>query len=543
MDYIDLVESSPEQYDDHRNSAFQMEGSRTVKSERSGIRMEGWRSNNDQNSLSVPGGFGYARSRSRIDDYTDSFGRVESTQFFNRPTNGNRFFENRLSEGGGRDTRGIFERESRLVQSGSERGEELEKQDAGGYFSSDLNQQLLHRSARYADNNDLSQQSATTESSMKRQSLPVMYGNRKRQFFDDQNISNKSAGINSLQTNESHISTGLAPKQPRFSFVSAVSNARFIPLSDRFETEMMATVSPLEKETKFLVFEMRQETNFINSLDPPINVHLNHSKRLLKGEINKLEESYNSEWLELDNKRIKICRYVLVPNYRYPKINFVGRLIGVKGLTLQKICKKYKCFLSIQGAHSTKDRSQEIELLNSGDPRYAHFAAPLHIRIDVFSVPHIAHMRMAAVLNLLHRALIPGNDFDLEAFLEDVDLQQNKESKGSPPTENELNRRYDVEAANLKGDFEEIKKYEKHQAPKVYKIDSPNELISADNIPTQSTDIIGGDKNIGMIHGRKWSGNEIFDNRGGIRKELNMRRENGNSVVYNIDDDDDSVFQ
>uniref|UniRef100_A0A1I8AZ05 KH domain-containing protein n=1 Tax=Meloidogyne hapla TaxID=6305 RepID=A0A1I8AZ05_MELHA len=377
MDYIDLVESSPEQYDDHRNSAFQMEGSRTVKSERSGIRMEGWRSNNDQNSLSVPGGFGYARSRSRIDDYTDSFGRVESTQFFNRPTNGNRFFENRLSEGGGRDTRGIFERESRLVQSGSERGEELEKQDAGGYFSSDLNQQLLHRSARYADNNDLSQQSATTVSSMKRQSLPVMYGNRKRQFFDDQNISNKSAGINSLQTNESHISTGLAPKQPRFSFVS------------------------------FLVFEMRQETNFINSLDPPINVHLNHSKRLLKGEINKLEESYNSEWLELDNKRIKICRYVLVPNYRYPKINFVGRLIGVKGLTLQKICKKYKCFLSIQGAHSTKDRSQEIELLNSGDPRYAHFAAPLHIRIDVFSVPHIAHMRMAAVLNLLHRALIP----------------------------------------------------------------------------------------------------------------------------------------
>ena len=36
--FIDLVESSPEPYDDHRTSAFQMEGSRTVKSERSGIR-------------------------------------------------------------------------------------------------------------------------------------------------------------------------------------------------------------------------------------------------------------------------------------------------------------------------------------------------------------------------------------------------------------------------------------------------------------------------------------------------------------------------
>jgi len=95
-------------------------------------------------------------------------------------------------------------------------------------------------------------------------------------------------------------------------------------------------------------------------------------------EITKLEESFNTEWLELDNKRIRICRYVLVPTYRYPKvflnfyfffnffllkINFVGRLIGVKGLTLQKICKKYKCFLSIQGAHSTKDRTQ-VFLLN-----------------------------------------------------------------------------------------------------------------------------------------------------------------------------------
>uniref|UniRef100_A0A914M1R8 K Homology domain-containing protein n=1 Tax=Meloidogyne incognita TaxID=6306 RepID=A0A914M1R8_MELIC len=306
-----------------------------------------------------------------------------------------------------------------------------------------------------------------------------------------------------------------------------------------------------------LAFEMRQETNFINSLDDPINVNLNHSKRLLNTEITKLEESFNTEWLELDNKRIRICRYVLVPTYRYPKINFVGRLIGVKGLTLQKICKKYKCFLSIQGAHSTKDRTQEIELLNSGDPRYAHFAGPLHVRVDVYSVPHIAHMRMAAVLNLLHKAFIPGNDFDLDAFLEDVDLQQY--NKGSPPpTEAEITRRYEVEAANLKGDFEEIKKYEKHQSPKIYKKqnlieNSAEELNSNDNIPTQSTDIIGGNKNnIGTFFGRKLNPNErnkLDFSLGRIRKEANVRHENNNNntqtVVYNIDDDDDdsSVFQ
>nr|CAD2184266.1 unnamed protein product [Meloidogyne enterolobii] len=217
--FIDLVESSPEPYDDHRTSAFQMEGSRTVKSERSGIRW-GTNSNlNEQSSLTVPGGFGFARSRSRIDDYTDSFGRVESTQFFNRSTNGTRFFENRLSEGGGRENRGVFERGRKLVSSGSARGEGYENQDVGGgFFSSGLNLQLLHRSARHADN-DLSQ-SATIESSLKRQSLPIsIYGTRKRQFFDDPPVTIKrTVGNNSLQTNESHMS--LAAKQPRFSFVS-----------------------------------------------------------------------------------------------------------------------------------------------------------------------------------------------------------------------------------------------------------------------------------------------------------------------------------
>ncbi|KAF7638679.1 hypothetical protein Mgra_00001761 [Meloidogyne graminicola] len=218
MDFIDLVESSPEPYDDNRNPAFQMDGSRTVRADRSVSRIGNWRINNSHNSMAVPGEFGYAR-RSRVEDYTDSIGNVpvtmESKQFFNRSTNERSFFENRLSEGNERD-RGIFEREKRRVHDNNERI------DTGGYFSLGLKQQLLHRNPR-STNNELSHHpdvNETLERSHKRQSLPpIVSGNRKRQFFEDP-IPTSSGRLSSLQPNDSHLTPIYPPKQARFSFVS-----------------------------------------------------------------------------------------------------------------------------------------------------------------------------------------------------------------------------------------------------------------------------------------------------------------------------------
>uniref|UniRef100_A0A183C1K0 KH domain-containing protein n=1 Tax=Globodera pallida TaxID=36090 RepID=A0A183C1K0_GLOPA len=181
--------------------------------------------------------------------------------------------------------------------------------------------------------------------------------------------------------------------------------------------------SPLEVEYQHSLLDLRQELALIDSLDSSVTNCLKNSRRLLIDESTKLEEWHDPDWVEVDVTRpIKLSKQVLIPTFRFPTFNFVGRIVGYKGSTVTRISRKYKCFISILGAHSTKDRQQEVELLQSGDYRYAHYASPLHVRVDVIAPTHLAHMRMAAVLNFFHKLFVPNRDFDVDAELADVDL-------------------------------------------------------------------------------------------------------------------------
>ena len=107
-----------------------------------------------------------------------------------------------------------------------------------------------------------------------------------------------------------------------------------------------------------------------------------------------MENSIDPEWLEVDIvKPIKVTKKVLIPVYRYPKVipfdfnfyliqfNFVGKILGPKGATLQNLCKTYKCHIYVLGRGSTKDINKEQELLMTNDPQYAHYGGPLHVKV------------------------------------------------------------------------------------------------------------------------------------------------------------------
>uniref|UniRef100_A0A915EJ52 K Homology domain-containing protein n=1 Tax=Ditylenchus dipsaci TaxID=166011 RepID=A0A915EJ52_9BILA len=182
--------------------------------------------------------------------------------------------------------------------------------------------------------------------------------------------------------------------------------------------------SPLDAEIQHTILEMQQELAYIDTL--PQTNNLRHSKRLLKERCAKLESTVDPDWVEVDiSKPIKVTKRVLIPIFRHSTFNYVGRILGPKGVTLKNICKKFKCFISVMGAGSTKDRTKELELLNSNDPRFAHYASPLHIRIDTVAPAHVAHMRMAACLNVFHKLLIPGKDVYIEGICEPVHPIQN----------------------------------------------------------------------------------------------------------------------
>lgn len=69
---------------------------------------------------------------------------------------------------------------------------------------------------------------------------------------------------------------------------------------------------------------------------------------------------------------------------------------------MQKIVAKHKCFVSLLGQGSTKDANREVELLNSNDPRFAHYASPLHVRLEAVAPAHVAHSRIAGCMRILN---------------------------------------------------------------------------------------------------------------------------------------------
>jgi hypothetical protein len=83
----------------------------------------------------------------------------------------------------------------------------------------------------------------------------------------------------------------------------------------------------------------------------------------------------------------------------------VGRLMGVGGNTLRKMCQTYKCHISICGSGSRKNPKEEADLLRSGDPRYNHLACPLHAEVSTTGPPHLAYTRLGQILSLLHKII------------------------------------------------------------------------------------------------------------------------------------------
>jgi len=106
----------------------------------------------------------------------------------------------------------------------------------------------------------------------------------------------------------------------------------------------------------------------------------------------------------------KLERKVLIPTFRRPRFNYIGKIIGPGGRNLFKIMKKFKCRVHIRGKGSNRYPEDEQALLESGDPEHAHYAEPLHLKIDT-NAPlfRVAYTRVANVLNVLAELFIPEN--------------------------------------------------------------------------------------------------------------------------------------
>ncbi|KFD48723.1 hypothetical protein M514_10434 [Trichuris suis] len=179
-----------------------------------------------------------------------------------------------------------------------------------------------------------------------------------------------------------------------------------------FQFDSASMTLSIQNNTANELLELKTEAEMIPG-------NLIHAKRLLErgwrilirfsSEIDVLQSGAEPEYLDVDgnSQPIRLMRKVLVPVQRNPRFNFVGKLLGPGGKTLQGLIHQTKCRIYVLGRGSSRDKSKEEDLINSGDPKYAHLKDPLHVRIEVVAPAPIAYQRLAHALHELHYYLQP----------------------------------------------------------------------------------------------------------------------------------------
>ena len=104
----------------------------------------------------------------------------------------------------------------------------------------------------------------------------------------------------------------------------------------------------------------------------------------------------------------------------------MGKLLGPGGSSLKRLQQDTVTKMAIQGKGSMRNKekvnrryiklsehiivsfiSQEEELRQMGDPKYAHLLDDLHLRIDAFAPVHLAYSRIGSALEAILPYLSP----------------------------------------------------------------------------------------------------------------------------------------
>ncbi|XP_077283324.1 KH domain-containing, RNA-binding, signal transduction-associated protein 2-like [Arctopsyche grandis] len=133
-------------------------------------------------------------------------------------------------------------------------------------------------------------------------------------------------------------------------------------------------------------------------------------------------------------KPIKVSVKVRVPVREHPKFNFVGKLLGPKGISMKRLQEETMCKMAVLGRGSMKDRQKEEELRQALDPKYAHLSDDLHVEISALGPPAEAHARIAFALAEVRKYLIPDNN-DLISQEQIREMMDMCGPQSSPPVE------------------------------------------------------------------------------------------------------------
>ncbi|XP_065347125.1 protein held out wings isoform X4 [Cloeon dipterum] len=148
------------------------------------------------------------------------------------------------------------------------------------------------------------------------------------------------------------------------------------------------------------------------------NVFL-HVERLLDEEISKVRSNLfqingiKKEPLvlpEATGPSTTLTEKVYVPVKEHPDFNFVGRILGPRGMTAKQLEQETGCKIMVRGRGSMRDKKKEEQ--NRGKPNWEHLNDELHVLITVEDTENRAKLKLQRAVDEVKRLLIPADGED-----------------------------------------------------------------------------------------------------------------------------------
>ncbi|KAF9418587.1 hypothetical protein HW555_004635 [Spodoptera exigua] len=88
--------------------------------------------------------------------------------------------------------------------------------------------------------------------------------------------------------------------------------------------------------------------------------------------------------------------------------NFVGRILGPRGMTAKQLEQETGCKIMVRGKGSMRDKKKEDA--NRGKPNWEHLADDLHVLLTVEDTENRAKIKLARAVDEVKRLLVPQAD-------------------------------------------------------------------------------------------------------------------------------------
>ncbi|KAJ8284638.1 hypothetical protein COCON_G00034880 [Conger conger] len=182
---------------------------------------------------------------------------------------------------------------------------------------------------------------------------------------------------------------------------------------------MVGEMEPKEKPkpTPEYLMQLMNDKKLMSSL-PNFCGIFNHLERLLDEEIGRVrKDMYNDTLNGSTEKRsselpdavgpvAQLQEKLYVPVKEFPDFNFVGRILGPRGLTAKQLEAETGCKIMVRGKGSMRDKKKEEQ--NRGKPNWEHLNEDLHVLITVEDSQNRAEIKLKRAVEEVRKLLVPA---------------------------------------------------------------------------------------------------------------------------------------